>query len=57
LSLEHGAPLRLRLESEWGFTMVKWIKAIEFVDSYRNVGKGKGGWPEDNLYRTREASL
>lgn len=57
LAVEHGAPLRLRLETQYGFTMVKYIKAIQFVESYRQVGKGKGGWPEDNLYRSREASI
>jgi DMSO/TMAO reductase YedYZ molybdopterin-dependent catalytic subunit/thiosulfate reductase cytochrome b subunit len=57
LPREHGAPLRLRLETQYGFTMVKYIRAIEFVESYRQVGKGRGGWPEDNLHRSREASL
>lgn len=57
LPREHGAPLRLRLETQYGFTMVKYIRAIDFVASYRQVGKGRGGWPEDNLYRSREASL
>jgi DMSO/TMAO reductase YedYZ molybdopterin-dependent catalytic subunit/thiosulfate reductase cytochrome b subunit len=57
LPIEHGAPLRLRLETQYGFTMVKYIKAIEFVESYRKVGKGRGGWPEDNLHRSREASI
>ena len=57
LPLEHGAPLRLRLETQYGFTMVKYIRAIEFVETYRTVGKGRGGWPEDNLYRSREASI
>ena len=27
----HGAPLRLRVENQLGFKMVKWIAAIEFV--------------------------
>jgi len=57
LPIEHGAPLRLRLETQYGFTMVKYIKGIQFVDSFRHVGKGRGGWPEDNLYRSREASI
>jgi DMSO/TMAO reductase YedYZ molybdopterin-dependent catalytic subunit len=57
LPREHGAPLRLRLETQYGFTMVKYIKAIEFVESFRSVGKGRGGWPEDNLHRSREASI
>ena len=57
LPLEHGAPLRLRLETQYGFTMVKYIRAIEFVETYKSVGKGRGGWPEDNLRRSREASI
>jgi DMSO/TMAO reductase YedYZ molybdopterin-dependent catalytic subunit/thiosulfate reductase cytochrome b subunit len=57
LPIEHGAPLRLRLETQYGFTMVKYIRAIEFVETYKTVGKGKGGWPEDNLHRSREASI
>jgi DMSO/TMAO reductase YedYZ molybdopterin-dependent catalytic subunit/thiosulfate reductase cytochrome b subunit len=57
LPIEHGAPLRLRLETQYGFTMIKYIRAIEFVRSYRTVGKGRGGWPEDNLHRSREASI
>ena len=31
LSQLHGAPLRLRVENQLGFKMVKWIQAIEFV--------------------------
>jgi len=57
LLIQYGAPLRLRLETQYGFTMVKYLKAIEFVESYQRVGQGKGGWPEDHLYRTREASM
>jgi len=57
LAINHGAPLRLRLETQYGFTMVKYIRAVEFVETYKTVGKGKGGWPEDNLHRSREASL
>jgi hypothetical protein len=46
----HGAPLRLRVENQLGFKMVKWIQAIEFVKSARSVGKGEGGYNEDNEY-------
>jgi DMSO/TMAO reductase YedYZ molybdopterin-dependent catalytic subunit len=28
----YGAPLRLRVENQLGFKMVKWIPAIEFVE-------------------------
>ena len=50
LPFEHGAPLRLRVESELGFKMVKWIRAIELIDDYRDVGAGRGGWREDNMF-------
>ena len=57
LPVSHGAPLRLRLETQLGFTMVKWIRAIEFVEDYKNIGKGYGGWFEDNIYRSQEAGI
>jgi DMSO/TMAO reductase YedYZ molybdopterin-dependent catalytic subunit/thiosulfate reductase cytochrome b subunit len=47
LPLEHGAPLRLRLETKLGFKMVKFVKSIELVDDYRKIGGGKGGIRED----------
>jgi DMSO/TMAO reductase YedYZ molybdopterin-dependent catalytic subunit/thiosulfate reductase cytochrome b subunit len=46
----YGAPLRLRVENQLGFKMVKWIKAIEFVEDVRSVGKGEGGFAEDYEY-------
>jgi thiosulfate reductase cytochrome b subunit len=46
----HGAPLRLRVENQLGFKMVKWITAIEFVESTRGIYKGEGGYNEDNEY-------
>ena len=50
LPAEHGAPLRLRVESELGFKMVKWVRSIELIDDYRCVGAGQGGWREDNMF-------
>ncbi|HLJ97957.1 MAG TPA: molybdopterin-dependent oxidoreductase [Gemmataceae bacterium] len=50
LSELHGAPLRLRVENQLGFKMVKWIRAIEFVESPRSVGQGEGGYNEDHEY-------
>jgi DMSO/TMAO reductase YedYZ molybdopterin-dependent catalytic subunit len=38
-----GAPLRLRAETQLGYKMVKWIRSIEFVADYKNVGMGQGG--------------
>jgi hypothetical protein len=46
----HGAPLRLRVENQLGFKMVKWIRAIEFVESYKAFGEGEGGYNEDHEY-------
>jgi DMSO/TMAO reductase YedYZ molybdopterin-dependent catalytic subunit len=46
----YGAPLRLRVENQLGFKMVKWIEAIEFVENIQPVGKGEGGFAEDYEY-------
>jgi len=46
----HGAPLRLRNELELGFKMVKWVQAIEFVESFAHLGAGQGGYNEDHEY-------
>ena len=50
LSLEHGAPLRLRVENQLGYKMVKWIERIEFIKSPKDAGKGYGGKNEDDEY-------
>ncbi len=46
----HGAPLRLRVENQLGFKMVKWIQAIEFVEDVQSIGNGEGGYAEDREY-------
>lgn len=46
----HGAPLRLRNERELGFKHVKWIEAVEFVDSFEHLGAGQGGYNEDHEF-------
>jgi thiosulfate reductase cytochrome b subunit len=46
----YGSPLRLRVENQLGYKMVKWIKAIEFVASEKQIGKGHGGKNEDDEY-------
>ena len=50
LSDVYGAPLRLRVENQLGCKMVKWITAIEFVASEKDVGAGFGGIKEDEEY-------
>lgn len=48
LPLQHGAPLRLRVETKLGFKMVKYLRSIEFVEDFRTVGEGMGGVREDH---------
>lgn len=50
LNETHGAPLRLRNEDELGFKQVKWIDAIEFVESFDHIGWGQGGYNEDHEF-------
>ena len=44
----YGAPLRLRIDNQLGFKMVKWIERIEFVEAIEPLGKGEGGSGEDD---------
>jgi thiosulfate reductase cytochrome b subunit len=53
----HGPPLRLRVENQLGFKMVKWIKSIEFVSSHEAFGQGEGGYNEDHEYFGELASI
>jgi DMSO/TMAO reductase YedYZ molybdopterin-dependent catalytic subunit len=50
LSYGHGAPLRLRNEIQLGFKQVKWIKGVEFVAHYSEVGGGHGGYNQDHEF-------
>lgn len=50
LSQAHGAPIRLRVENQLGFKMVKWIREIRFVESEKAIGEGHGGMNEDQEY-------
>ncbi|GAA3936561.1 hypothetical protein GCM10023085_17490 [Actinomadura viridis] len=50
LPFGHGAPLRLRNELELGFKQVKWVKAIEFVADFSDIGGGYGGYNQDHEF-------
>lgn len=50
LTMDHGAPVRLRVETKLGFKMIKWVKSIELVEDYRVVYEGHGGYREDFEY-------
>lgn len=55
LPLEHGAPLRLRAETQLGYKMVKYLRSIELVADYSHIGKGQGGYREDYQYYDKYA--
>jgi DMSO/TMAO reductase YedYZ molybdopterin-dependent catalytic subunit/thiosulfate reductase cytochrome b subunit len=57
LTEQHGAPLRLRVENQLGYKMVKWISAIEFVDEVKRIRKGEGGSHEDNEFFNTMADI
>jgi DMSO/TMAO reductase YedYZ molybdopterin-dependent catalytic subunit/thiosulfate reductase cytochrome b subunit len=57
LPLEHGAPLRLRCERKLGYKMVKYLKSIEFVEDFKHLERGRGGYREDNVMFDWEASI
>lgn len=50
LPVAHGAPLRLRLERQLGYKMAKYVMRIEVVDDLARIGKGGGGYWEDQGY-------
>lgn len=57
LPLAHGAPLRLRVETQLGFMMVKYVRRIEFIADYKDIGEGQGGWREDHQFYSPEAGI
>jgi DMSO/TMAO reductase YedYZ molybdopterin-dependent catalytic subunit len=50
LPVAHGAPLRLRLERQLGYKQAKYIMRLAVVDSLADIGKGGGGYWEDQGY-------
>ncbi|HEX2932037.1 MAG TPA: molybdopterin-binding protein [Candidatus Binatia bacterium] len=50
LPIDNGAPLRLRVENQLGYKHAKYIRGLEFVASLKNIGRGKGGYWEDQGY-------
>ncbi len=57
LQVAHGAPCRLRVETQLGFKMVKWVRSIELVEDYRQLGAGQGGYREDAQFYGPEAGI
>jgi len=50
LPLEHGAPIRLRVERYLGYKHAKWVMKIEAVASLDHLHGGHGGYWEDRGY-------
>jgi DMSO/TMAO reductase YedYZ molybdopterin-dependent catalytic subunit len=57
LPIPHGAPCRLRVETQLGFKMVKYLRSIELVADYRQLGDGQGGFREDTQFYGSEAGI
>ena len=57
LPIPHGAPVRLRVETQLGYKMVKYLRSIELVREYSHVGEGQGGFREDFQYYGRGAEI
>ncbi len=49
LTVPHGAPVRLRVERQLGYKHAKYVTGIDAVENLANIGKGKGGYWEDNV--------
>jgi DMSO/TMAO reductase YedYZ molybdopterin-dependent catalytic subunit len=50
LEVEHGAPLRLRIERQLGYKMAKYVMSIEAIDGFSGIARGRGGFWEDRGY-------
>jgi DMSO/TMAO reductase YedYZ molybdopterin-dependent catalytic subunit len=50
LTVEHGAPLRLRVERQLGYKMAKYVMRVEAIDSFAGIASGRGGYWEDRGY-------
>ena len=49
LPVQHGAPLRLRVERQLGYKQAKYVMRIEATDSLAKFYGGKGGYWEDQV--------
>ncbi len=50
LPVDHGAPLRLRVERQLGYKMAKYVMRVEAIESFEAIGRGRGGFWEDRGY-------
>jgi len=50
LAVEHGAPLRLRVERQLGYKQAKYLMRVEVASSFDRLWGGRGGYWEDRGY-------
>jgi DMSO/TMAO reductase YedYZ molybdopterin-dependent catalytic subunit len=50
LAVEHGAPIRLRVERQLGYKQAKYVMKVEAVASLDHLHGGHGGYWEDRGY-------
>ncbi len=50
LAVEHGAPVRMRIERQLGYKHAKYVMRVQVVDSLHSLGQGRGGYWEDRGY-------
>ena len=50
LPVQHGAPLRLRVERQLGYKQAKYVQRIEITDRFSHIAGGRGGYWEDRGY-------
>jgi DMSO/TMAO reductase YedYZ molybdopterin-dependent catalytic subunit len=50
LPVANGAPLRLRVERNLGYKQAKYVMRVEVIESFADIGEGKGGYWEDQGY-------
>lgn len=50
LPVANGAPLRLRVERQLGYKMAKYVHTIDLVESFADIGLGKGSYWADRGY-------
>lgn len=49
LPVQHGAPLRLRVERQLGYKHAKYVMRVEVTDDLKKFYRGKGGYWEDRV--------
>ena len=50
LEVPYGAPLRVRVERQLGYKMAKYVMRVEAVESFGNIGGGRGSFWADRGY-------